>query len=399
MMSKEDKTRPELELLKYAERLGRQGYIGRVALHLQFSALRSAYQKPEYLDIATRIFADQIGAYGGRYYKLRNGDLVYIAREATAAVLTQITDRILLLFAADPVGSTGDSTPDIYACFNLETDYGRFLALCRTLYEAAEERHHTENLLAQLVLHPTPQPLNLQELVRLEERLSERDITPAIHKQTICALLPRSQPEALFDEIFVSLNDLCTLTGMHVNLHADLWLFRYLTALLDQQIMAALVRPDTTHSRPFSLNLNVSSILTPAFQRFNDSISRQLRHKLVIEFNKIDVFGNMGAFLFVRDYLHERGYRICLDGLTHHTIPYYHRKKLGFDLLKIYWSPDSLNQITNSGVAGVKDWIKDAGHERVILCHCDSAEAITIGQNLGIVMFQGREIDRMMAQG
>ena len=37
-----------------------------------------------------------------------------------------------------------------------------------------------------------------------------------------------------------------------------------------------------------------------------------------------------------------------------------------------------------------------AGPERVVLCRCDSGEAIGFGQSLGVTMFQGRYVSEML---
>lgn len=395
-MAAENNKTPEQELLEFTERLGRFGYSGRHALHLRFSKLHVMYQRPDYLRIAMAIFADQVAPYGGRFFRLSNEDVVYVSREATSEALEKVVARVRLLFSEDPNVAVQLGDDPFFTRYTLESDYSTFLALCRTIAAQAAAQEREADFLEQHVLRPEMRPATLQDLGMMEEALSRVEIANVLHRQSTCVMVAGTMPEPVFDETYVSLSDLCMLTGMHSNLLANRWLFQYLTQLLDRSVLGYLASNAAMLNRPLSLNLNIATILSPEFQRFNDSLPPRLRPTLVIEFNKLDVFADMGAFLFVRDYLRERGFRLCLDGLNHLTAPYYDRQKLGFDLIKIHWSPDSLNSAHAEIFPVMQQLVRKAEKARVILCRCDSAEAIRIGQELDIVMFQGREVDRML---
>lgn len=395
MTEEKDKT-PEQELLDFAERLGRFGYSGRQALHLRFSKLHSMYQRPDYLRIALAIFSDQVAPYGGRYFRLGNEDVVYVSREATSHALEKVVGRVRLLFSEDPNITVQVGDDPFFTRYDLESAYGAFLTLCRTIAADAIAQAREENFMEQHVVRPEMRPATLQDLGMLEEALSRVDMASVIHRQSVCVMVAGTMPEPVFDETYVSLSDLCMVTGMHTNLLGNRWLFQYLTQQLDRRVLGHLTTNAAQLNQPISINLNIATILSPEFQRFNDSLAPRLRPTLVVEFNKLDVFSDMGAFLFVRDYLKERGFRLCLDGLNHLTAPYYDRQKLGFDLIKIHWSPDSLNSAHAEIFPVMQQLVRRAEKARVILCRCDSAEAIRIGQELDIVMFQGREVDRML---
>ena len=114
----------------------------------------------------------------------------------------------------------------------------------------------------------------------------------------------------------------------------------------------------------------------------------------MVEFQTIDVFGDLGAFLFARDFLQANGHRVCLDGLDHHGLPMIDRAGLGLDLLKILWTPT----MAESGrAAALRAAVEAAGRARVILCRCDGPEAIAFGHDLGVTMFQGRAVDGLLS--
>ncbi|MGH6961768.1 MAG: hypothetical protein ACREE7_14905, partial [Dongiaceae bacterium] len=115
------------------------------------------------------------------------------------------------------------------------------------------------------------------------------------------------------------------------------------------------------------------------------------RGTVVLEFHKIDVFADLGSYLYVRDYARKRGYRICLDGLSHLSLPFMDRADLGLDLMKIYWTADMPDDRLH-----LRKLVEHAGEHRVILCRCDNEQAIEYGRSIGISLFQGKQVDTMI---
>ncbi|MEQ1654014.1 MAG: hypothetical protein ABL897_16135 [Hyphomicrobium sp.] len=388
----------EHELLEYATRLAHQRRNDRLALHLHFSQLHANYQRPDYIRIATEIFQHLISQFDGKIFVLNNHDILFVARNANQAMLDIPVNRIRMLFSEDHlIHSDNDPESGFVSWFHLDRDYDRFLRVCHQLFESAEAQLRHDDFFAQMVLRPEEKPLKVWQLAKLEEGISQADLSSVIRKQAVCAIVPGRAPEALFDEIYVSINDLRTVTAPQLNLLGDRWLFQYLTQTLDQRVLAYLQDPKLRHERPFSLNLNVATVLSADFQRFNETVATNLRKTLVLEFNKIDVFSDLGAFIFARDYLHEYGYRLCLDGMSHLTLPFFDRQKLGFDLVKLNWNPDGIAHLHPAQIPEIRQMIMAVDQARVILCRCESAQAVRMGQELGLLMFQGREIDRLLA--
>ena len=247
---------------------------------------------------------------------------------------------------------------------------------------------------------PASRPLTPKLLGGLEVALSQADLSNIMRRQAIYALAGDAEPQRILHEVYVSIGDLRQTLAPKIDLLSDMWLFRRLTRTLDRRMMTLMCRvDDSTISSYFSLNLNVSTLLSPEFLQFDAALSGGARGTVVIELQLIDIYSDMGSFLFARDFAKDRGYRICLDGLTYLNAPFFDRKALGLDLIKLQWSSDVLDDPTGARRAALENMVENAGAARVIMCHCDSEEAVAFGQELGIGMFQGRELDKRCSAG
>ena len=118
---------------------------------------------------------------------------------------------------------------------------------------------------------------------------------------------------------------------------------------------------------------------------------------MVIEIPAVDAFSNMEGFILARREAQKKGYRICLDGLSAQSLPQMNREKLGVDLMKLQWNADSESDLTSLENKELADAIARCGSNRIILCRCDSLQAVEYGQALGLSLFQGRYIDSLVA--
>ena len=383
----------EKALIDCIERLDKQ-HADRIGMHIRISRLSQTYRRPHYIRMATDMFESSVRAFEGQLFVLHNHDLVFIARATPQAALDKAVERLRVLFSEDSLFLRRETAEPFCLRYRLDTDYDKFLTAARGML------HEEEQALADYDRKDGVEgltPIQPELLARLEHALNKADFTNVARRQTVCTLIADQAPQPLFEEIYVSISDLQRAVTPGIDLTANPWLFQYLTQTLDKRLMAILMKDGAAGDKPFSINLNVASVLSPEFRRFDETVSPKLRGRLAIEFNKLDVFADMGSFLFARDYLHERGYRLCLDGLTHLTLPYYDRARMGFDLIKIYWMPEGIGEMQADMIPAMRASVIEAGQARTILCRCENKRAVEMGQQLGIVMFQGRYLDRLLA--
>ena len=217
-----------------------------------------------------------------------------------------------------------------------------------------------------------------------------------MRRQTIYALLSDRAPQPLFRELFISIADLQKQVLPNFNILANRWLFLYLTETLDKRMLALLMRnDDPAIGQSFSVNLNVSTLLSQEFMAFDASLKSGARGTIVVELHMVDVYADIGTYYFARDFARERGYRLCLDGLSEVTLDHVERDRLGVDLVKLQWSPGLADERKPDSRKRLKDFVDQTGKSRVIMCHVDNEQAIRFGQSAGIAMFQGRYVDQI----
>ncbi|WP_207485851.1 EAL domain-containing protein [Arenibaculum pallidiluteum] len=377
---------PEAELLDHAERLTRSR-SARLACWVHLSLLEGRNRREHHLRVAADLFQAALRTLEGRVFVLSCGDLVFVSRQADTAPIDQAVQRLRFLFAEDAL-VLRDGGRSFCTWYRLERDLPRFLAQARDRQELAgiaggpsEDEPASEGA-----------PLIASQLAGLEDMLARADLSNFLRNQSVCAIFPGQAPSRVFDEVYVSTRHLAEAVLPGVDLTANPWLFQVLTRTLDRRVLAHMAR--SPRETPFSLNLNVATLLSPEFRRFDETLNGRLRGRMVIELQTLDVFADMGAFLFARDLLRERGHRICLDGLTHLTLPFVDRARLGFDLVKLRWAPE-IAEGRGELAQDIRRFVAENGQANVILGRCDGAAAIETGRAAGISLFQGRHVERL----
>jgi EAL domain-containing protein (putative c-di-GMP-specific phosphodiesterase class I) len=396
-MIRNDGRKPSSEylLLDYLQRIGRDREAYN-AIQIHLSRLRPLARQPHHVRVATATFETQLGAIDGRLFTLGNDDLFLVYRNRALEDIDNAVASVARLFAADPLTDAdgGAIFGRFFSGFELARDFIELLELVKRLHRDRER----SRAISSADLSANAKPLEPSQLARLDSFLKQSDLSSMIRSQAICTVSPGNlSAQVIMRELYISIADLQQTMLPDHDLAANLWLFQYLTQTLDQRMLYLLVRnQDSALNKSFSINLNIDSVLSQAFLDFDKALPEAKRRTVVIEFQKIDIFGDFQAFLFARDFVRERGYRICLDGLDQYTLSLFDREALGLDLVKIYWSPAMADDPTGTQLPKMQAAVDLLGRSRAVLCRCDSEDAVRFGQSLGITIFQGRFIDSLL---
>jgi EAL domain-containing protein (putative c-di-GMP-specific phosphodiesterase class I) len=374
--------------------------LGWRAVRLNLSRLHNQNRRDSRLRIAGNTFEGLVQQFEGQLFPLQNGDLIYVCCDVSAEQMDEAITRVRQLFSDDPLALSdlGDSFCDWY---NLE-DKQQFQEFQITAAELSQEERNRQLRIKQQASQwgggGSRTAITPAQLGKLEEFLQNADLSSFLRRQEVCAIVGDVPPKRIFKELYVSIGELTETVLPGVDLAANRWLFQHLTGTLDLRVLKLLIRSDDSDLHAScSINLNISTLLSSDFLEFDSQLRAGSRGTIIIELQPMDVFADLAEFAFVREFLHEKGYRICLDGILPGALPFIDRATLGIDLVKVYWNSDLASAGKESGTTNtISQAIERTEAARIVLAHCDSNDAIQFGQAAGVTMFQGRAIDSLL---
>lgn len=400
----------EAKLIEYLDVIQTESSSWR-ALHFHFAQLLEHYKSDYQIKIATNLIADLLKEADGCLFLCADCDIFVAAKGANKTLLDKVVFQLRYLFMDDPLAYNSDGQENSGFCtlYDLSVDWKDYAQVSRqklgssAKHEIADNLHMQENTLSFVPgkTHVSGgsrviKPMTPARLASIENDLRTADLSRVIRRQPICAAPPKKQIRRVYDELYINISHLRQLIMADVDFMSNRGLFRYLTELLDDKVLDLLRRNGRYFEMPVSLNLNVATLLSDRFTEFDNSIKPSTKVSIVIELQVSDVFMDMEAFQVAKSAVQKMGYRVCLDGLTTDSFLQVNREGLGFDLAKLQWNADAPSDLESEENKALAAAIKRCGANRVILNRCDTRQAVDYGQAMGISLFQGRFLDKVI---
>jgi hypothetical protein len=390
-------------LFEYVQRLEKQK-TGRRVVHLHLSALRPVNRRDHHIRAAAECFEPIVKSLNGQLFTLKNADIFFGFKSEVLVQVETAVRKARFFFSDDPLVAEEDKSATPFATwYDAASQFEEIHKLVRGLVDAETKRQEDagsrQDARAGLMAKKTKgEVLTPEVLDRVETALQRADLSNLVRRQYVCTVDGKMVPESMFSELFISIQDLRETILPDVNLVSNRWLFRHLTETLDLRVLSLLAKEDRgSISGHVSFNVNVRTVLAPDFLAFDENIAASRRGSMIIELQLEDIFADLGSFLFARDFVQNKGYRVSLDGLTVQTITMVDRQRLGADLAKLVWAPE-LGEGAGELHERVRAWVARAGEGKVVLCRCDNREAIDFGRAIGISLFQGRFVENLIAE-
>ena len=225
---------------------------------------------------------------------------------------------------------------------------------------------------------PMPlEPLEPAELDRLEQSLAGTDMGRFARRRPV-SRYNGSSAQLAWEERTLSIPELIEAVAPGRDARSEVWLFRRLTRVLDRRMLSILSdAKELRGAGPFSITLNVASVLSSEFLRFDAALPAALRSRVVISLLPADLASDAGAFAFARNFARGRSYRVCLRAVSGALLPALDLKALDLDYIQLIWSSD----------LGNLQSLPDAGRARWIVGQPCTPEAIAWGLKRGISLF------------
>lgn len=374
-------------------------------LYLYTSKLQNQSLKSLQRQTLIETFENVVKKSGGELFSLPNDDMVVIFSKRAKEEILACLVKIKFLFHDDPLIRNAIDLEQIdFAKFfdidNLENSEFRNVIKKAMASEQGNKENNSATSAKMSAsfaggTRKLRRELTPSMLAKVQKALLMTDFSSLIRRQSVCAVIGKSPPQMIFDEVFVSIADLRDMLLPDVDLTANPWLFQHLTETLDKRVLVSISRHDDgSLTSNFSLNLNVSTILSDEFLEFDENINASMRSTIVLELQLVDIFSDIKAFMLAKTFAQYRGYKICIDGITVDKLKYIDRENLNGDLIKIIWHPTFMDVIKED--KHFTDYVNKAERSRMILCRVDDPQAVEVGNSLGINLYQGRYIQRML---
>lgn len=350
-------------------------------------------------------FENVVKKSGGEIFGLPNDDMVVFFNKRAHEEMQACLVKVRFMFHDDPLIQQAFDLEQIefVKFYDLATQTDEFKQMIRKATEGftntAVDNKNSQTAAAAGFIggqKKLRRELTPNMLAKVQKALAMADFSSLIRRQSVCAVIGKSPPQMLFDEVFVSIADLRDMLLPDVDLTANPWLFMHLTETLDKRVLVSVSQHDDgSLTGNFSMNLNVSTILSDEFLEFDENINSSMKPSIVLELQLVDIFSDIKAFILAKTFAQYRGYKICIDGITVDKLKYIDREHLGGDLLKIIWHPAFMDIIRED--KHFTDYVNKAERAKMILCRVDDPQAVEIGNSLGINLYQGRYIQRLLA--
>lgn len=368
-----------------------------VGLHIRLSSLQPAHRQPFHKRLVLAYLRPFIERHKGDVYQIFSDDLVLLMFGIDEPAVEELCNGLRRLFAADPL-SEAMRTSEIGVLaesFRLDAALDDFKRLAdRLTAEAKADREDSDSDAAP------QEAIEARHVPQIITALNGADLGPLVQRQSICAMVGGQPPQPVMSEFTIDFHRLGAQLMPHVNFSTNRWYRRVLDDHVLERLLAWLGKEDFSDgTETVSVDVTLATLMSDTFLDFDRTASETWRNRIIFELQESDLFADLGAATFLRDYLQSRGYRLSIDGTNHLTLPFIERDRLGFDFVKLRWGPDYEADITGDHREALADAISRLGQARIVLYGCEAARAVNVGQGLGISLFQGPYIESLLRFG
>ena len=375
-------------------------------LYLKVSEIKEAGREQTLRTIHEMFDPIIINSDGGASFQLLNKDIVILFPPAIKIQLERIVFKIKFFVS--------DNAPEDFATFyDFKTQYNLFVQVVKSSVGTPLKKElppEPEPIVKQPP-KPTPPPssagtgpaisangekmLTPKLLMSINNALKNADFTSLIRRQPVCSLLDDT-PDVLFEEVFVSIPDFSDTIVPNLNLALTPWLLNYLTETLDKKVLALAVKHDDgALQKNFSLNLNISTILSPEFLNFDENIAPENKGSIFIEISADDIFSDVASYIMAKGFIKACGYKICIDGITTQSLRFFNRKDTGADIIKLIWN-SKIPLMSTDPKAPIFEDLARNDTAKIVLSRVGNAACVAIGKSMGFNLFQGNYITDLM---
>ncbi len=308
-------------------------------IHLHLSLLRERDSNNQML-VRTVVSELSYKAAYLQVFAISNGDVIVMYRGLKLASITEVCQKLEQLFLARTVltGLNPYRENSLYSIMELSLN---FINVTRFVEEL-------ERGTGVAIAEVTKPPITLEEMAKLERAMAMFDLSPFLLNQPIINIADQTVTDPEYYELYISIRLLQERLCPDYDIAANKWLFQYFTANLDQSVLRALGHGlSFMRGRRIGLNINLSSVMSTGFVKFDERLPLDFRGNIVLEISKSDLIENLTLFDEVCEFAKDRKYSISIDALNPFWVTNFDLEYLDVQYAKIFWSPYMLEMDPN----------------------------------------------------
>ena len=325
-------------------------------------------------------------------FNLSNEDIIFLYKGIKFSTITDICQKIerLMLSRTQMMGLNPYREDSLYSIMELSLNFVNVIRFIEGLDvtggpDGAKVR--------------TKPSVTLEELARIERQMPIFDLSPYMLNQPVMDIRPEARNHREYFELYIAVKSVEDRLSPEFDITANRWLFNYFTSNLDQSILKTLnYGIDFIRGHKIGLNINLTTVLSAAFVKFDERLTAELRGNVVLEINKVDLIENESLYREVVDFARNRGYSICIDGLTPFWVTHMDLEYMACDYAKVFWSPDMLEMDRNE-YDNLEERIRNQDNCRFVLARCGTVSGLLFAERIGIHLVQGRIVDNIIRKG
>ena len=368
-------------------------------MHVAYSAFSFMRNNQDLLQLLQNTTEDTVLPHGGAIYQMRKGDQFVVFNEAAGAKVATMADNITA--AAFPDRKPGEEDDDkvLARVFRIPQDYMELRRAASVYLDATGAPMVGPAAAAAPPAKPLKDeldgPLTAWTLSRIENALTEMDLTGYLRSQTVYELDGQGGWLPLFEEHYTSVAELHRDKFPKVVLQPDDRMFMELCRALDRRSVPEIIRRHRAKpGRRNSLNVSLATFAGAFFGKFIKEAGESERKSLILEINRSDLLHQPRETVKALTAMREAGFGIALDGVTLDLLAITNLHRVDFDFIKIAITPSTMWLLKDGDCVAA---LKKLQRDKIILCRCEKASALAVGQAFHMTKFQGWAIDKLNA--
>lgn len=384
----------EQDFILRVRRLHRMG-TPNIIVNIALNEINSSFGGRGPLEVVQKRVQDFCTARGGSYAEMSNGD-VFVLWPDNGTTRT-IPDEIMtvVLPSSDPSGN--------YAAFrfiyHMPADYNALRERLNHYVDTSRAAAATEDKSTPAQMLQTEAargPLTAWSVNQIEKLLENIDLRRYVRTQPVCERHPDGSWSPLFDECYISFDELRRSYFPKLEMSAPEHLFLELCQALDRRFLTDLSEHyGTIAGQALSLNLSVATVMGAVFSQFVHQVPRTDRKNICFEIHRGDLLQDFQLTLNAMMVIHRDGFKVAIDSVTPDMLGYLNLAMFETDYIKLNVAKDRYRLLDTPEA---RKALAQIPREKIIFFHCDNEPALKVGLELGITKFQGWLIDKLAGE-